>query len=71
MMGNRGIGMSKLLTIQEASDLTRLAVKTLYSYSCRREIPVIKLKGRILFDEDRLRRWVDSHAVEPVAIGAT
>lgn len=62
--------MSRLLTVQEASELTRLSVKTLYAYSCRKEIPVIKLKGRILFDEDRLVQWIQAHAVEPIAVAA-
>jgi excisionase family DNA binding protein len=60
--------MSKLLTISEASELTRLTVKTLYSKVCRREVPFTKLGGKLLFDEDRLRKWIDEHSVEPVAV---
>ena len=59
--------MNRLLTISEASELTRLSVKTLYSYTCRRKVPFVKLNGALRFDEDRLRRWIDEHAVEPVA----
>ena len=62
--------VSKLLTITEDSAMTRLTVKTLYSKTCRREVPFTKLGGRLLFDEDRLRAWIDSHAVEPLATPA-
>ena len=64
--------MSRLLTIQEASDMTRLAVKTLYAYVCRKEVPYVKLRGRLLFDQCRLQQWIDAHAVEPAsaAVGA-
>ncbi len=59
--------MGRLLTISEASELTRLTVKTLYTYTCKRLIPFTKLRGKVLFDEDRLIRWIQEHAVEPVS----
>jgi excisionase family DNA binding protein len=65
--GYRGEEMSRLLTINEAAALTRLSVKTIYSYTCRRRIPFLKLGGAVRFDEDRLRKWIDEHVVEPVA----
>ncbi len=61
----------KLLTIAEASGITRLSVKTLYSKVCRREVPFTKLGGKLLFDEDRLRKWIDDHSVEPTAAAAS
>lgn len=62
--------MSRLITISEASDLTRLTVKTLYSKVCRREVPFTKLGGKLLFDEARLQEWIDEHSVEPIAVAA-
>ena len=58
--------MPKLLTPEEVSALTRLKIKTIYAKCCRREIPYIKLGGKLLFDEDSIRAWVDSHRVETV-----
>jgi excisionase family DNA binding protein len=57
--------VTKLLTINEASELTRLTTKTLYSKVCRREIPFVKLGGRLLFNERRTLEWIDEHSVEP------
>jgi len=62
--------VSRLITISEASDLTRLTVKTLYSKVCRREVPFTKLGGKLLFDEARLQEWIDEHSVEPIAVAA-
>jgi excisionase family DNA binding protein len=59
--------MARLLTIQEASALTRLRPKTLYSYTSQRTVPFVKLGGRVLFDEDRLLKWIEAHKVEPIA----
>jgi excisionase family DNA binding protein len=60
--------MSKLLTIAEAAEITRLSVKTLYSYTCARRMPYIKINGALRFDEERLRAWISEHSVEPVAV---
>ena len=62
--------MSKLLTPEEVSSLTRLKIKTIYAKCCRREIPYLKLGGKLLFDEDRIRKWIDGNCVEPIAAAA-
>jgi excisionase family DNA binding protein len=54
-----------LLTPKEASELTRLSVKTLYAKCCRREIPFVKLGGKLLFDQAKLVAWIEKHSVEP------
>jgi predicted DNA-binding transcriptional regulator AlpA len=55
-----------LLKIREASELTRLSVKTLYSYVCSRRIPYVKINGALRFDEVRLIAWIAEHSVEPL-----
>ena len=52
--------MKALLTIEEASKLTKLSIKTLYTYAERETIPHIKLGRRVLFEEDRIEEWVTS-----------
>jgi len=54
-----------LLTIQEASELTRLSVKTLYNATCKRTIPFTKLGGKLLFDEAKLVAWIEEHSFDP------
>jgi excisionase family DNA binding protein len=55
----------RLLTIQEVSELTRLAVGTLYRLSSERRIPTVHLSARcIRFRLSDLRRWIQEHAEE-------
>jgi len=57
--------MKALLTIEEASELTKLSVKTLYTYAEKETIPHIKLGRRVLFSEDKLEQWVNSCSIIP------
>ena len=57
--------MKTLLTIEETAKLTKLSVKTLYTYAEREIIPHIKLGRRVLFEENELEKWVTSQRVEP------
>jgi len=57
--------MKALLTIEEASELTKLSVKTLYTYAEKETIPHIKLGRRVLFSEDKLEEWVNSCSIAP------
>jgi excisionase family DNA binding protein len=57
--------MKALLTIEEAAELTKLSVKTLYTYAEKEKIPHIKLGRRVLFAEDKLEEWVNSCSVIP------
>ena len=52
------------MAIEEASELTKLSVKTLYTYTEKEKIPHIKLGRRVLFSEYKLEEWVNSCAVE-------
>jgi excisionase family DNA binding protein len=55
----------RLLTVQEVSALTRLAVGTLYRLSSERRIPTIHLSPRcIRFRLSDLHRWIQEHAEE-------
>jgi len=58
--------MKALLTIEEAAELTKLSVKTLYTYAENEKIPHIKLGRRVLFAEDKLEEWVNSCSITPV-----
>ena len=55
--------MERLIAIQEASVLLGLKVPTIYKKICRRELPHIKLGGKILFRPSELELWVQKHSV--------
>ena len=55
--------MERLISIQEASVLLGLKVPTIYKKICRRELPHIKLGGKVLFRPSELERWVQKHSV--------
>ncbi len=50
-----------LLTVQEVSEYTGIAVKTLYNWgSTRKGPPRVKLGGRIRYRSTDLQAWLDS-----------
>lgn len=55
-----------LLTIQEASDLLKLSVSTIYRLTSQKRIPFYKVGGKVLFDSEKLTAWLTGFAVEPV-----
>ena len=58
----------KLLTINEVSDLTGLAVGTLYRFVSDKRIPVVRLSRRcIRFRLSSLQRWFEELTEEPVS----
>ena len=55
---------SKLLTYQEVSALTGVRESTLYSLVCRKQIPHIRLSGRMVrFNYDEVLTWIEAHRV--------
>jgi excisionase family DNA binding protein len=53
-------GADRLLTINEVSALTGLAVGTLYHFVCQKRIPVVRLSKRcIRFRLSSLERWFE------------
>ena len=53
-----------LLDYPGAAELLGLALPTLYSKVCRKEIPHIRLSGRMVrFDRDELIAWLNEHRV--------
>jgi excisionase family DNA binding protein len=47
----------RFMTVREASDLLRLALKTIYSLVSQRRIPYRKAGRRLLFLESELVEW--------------
>ena len=56
----------KFITITEASKLLTLAKSTIYQYVYHRSIPFIKIGGRIVFEEEKLRQWMQANKKEVI-----
>lgn len=58
--------MSKLLTISEVTEITRLSKASLYAYVAAKKIPYVKLGARVLFSPDELQDWIDQRKVKAI-----
>ena len=62
---NHPTGGDRLLTIKEVSELTGLAVGTLYHFVSQKRIPVVRLSNRcIRFRLSSLQRWFEELSQE-------
>ncbi|MCB9478060.1 MAG: helix-turn-helix domain-containing protein [Deltaproteobacteria bacterium] len=56
----------KLLNYEEAAELLRFKLPTLYSLVSRKQIPFIRLSGRtVRFDRDTLMAWIAEREFHP------
>ncbi len=56
----------RLISIQEASEYTGLAVPTLYTMVSQRRIPYVKVGRLTKFDVGLLDAWIKQHTVMPM-----
>ena len=55
--------MTKYIRVKQVSEITTLKQGTLYNLHSRGEgPPVIRINGRLLYAEDEVYRWIESHA---------
>ena len=54
--------MEKLLSVFEAAALLGLSPRTLYHLIARGEIPVQRVRRRVMFRPSALERWLDMQA---------
>ncbi len=57
------IKQKRLLKIEEASEYLSISKKGLYNMIYRREIPFVKIKGRIRFDIIDLDKWIEENKI--------
>lgn len=55
--------MTKLIDINELSELTGISVSTLYSWVSQKRIPHIKIGRMVRFRMDEIDRWLSSQEV--------
>ena len=56
----------RLISVQEASQFTGLAVSTLYTMANQGRIHSVKLGRRLLFDVALLEHWIKQNTVMPM-----
>ncbi len=54
--------MKQYLTIFETAERLTISVPTLYRWASRKQMPHIKIGGRIFFDPEIINDWVEEHA---------
>jgi excisionase family DNA binding protein len=59
--GGRCAAASPWMTVDEAADYLRWAVKRIRNLTSAREIPHRKQGGRVLYHRDELDAWLDRH----------
>lgn len=47
-----------LLTINEVAEMLKISVSTLYRWVNKREIPFVKLGGKLRFNEDEIKTFI-------------
>jgi excisionase family DNA binding protein len=60
------INSRSLLTIQQAAQVTGIAVPTLYKWVGQRKIPHIKMGRLVKFDPGKLDEWIKQQTVMPM-----
>jgi len=55
--------MSKLLTIDEASEYLGISKLTLYGWVSARKLGFIKVGRLVKFKQEHLDRWIEQHTV--------
>lgn len=56
--------MSKLLTMDEASEYLGISKLTLYGWVSARKLGFVKVGPLVKFKQEHLDKWIDQHTVE-------
>ncbi len=54
----------KLLTVKETTEILRIKRSTLYNMVGNREIPFVKISGKILFDFYDLKKYIEGSKIK-------
>ena len=55
--------MKNLYNIEETSKFLRISVSTLYRWVHKKEIPFVKLGGKLLFSQDEVQEYIKKNSV--------
>jgi len=56
------------LTVKELSKWIKLSESHIYFLVNKRKIPFAKLGGKLLFDKQKIKDWIDENSPEPVEV---
>jgi excisionase family DNA binding protein len=57
--------MLRLLTPEELSEMLGVSIHTIYQWTCKRQVPFIKVGKLVRFPYDDVISWLDSNRVSP------
>jgi len=60
----QGVIMSRLLTIDEASEYLGISKLTLYGWVSARKLGFVKVGRLVKFKQQDLEKWIDQHTVK-------
>jgi excisionase family DNA binding protein len=55
----------KYLTVKQAAEWLKMSASHIYFLVHKKRIPFMKLGGKVLFDRDKVRAWVESNSNAP------
>lgn len=58
--------LDEFLTVRELAEWIRLSESHVYFLVNKKKIPFVKLGGKLLFDREKIRGWIDSNSKAPV-----
>ena len=61
--------MDRLLSIDETAAILGLSKKTLYSWISRRQVEVVKISNRVMFEPRYIREYIEKHTVKAIGAG--
>ena len=59
------MSMEKLLSIGELSEKLGIPIATLYTWTCKKKIPYVKLGRLVRFKESEITEWISKKSVLP------
>lgn len=64
-MGNKKLRKESkmLLTINDVSQILKISVSTLYRWVHKKEIPYIKLGGKVRFSDSELQQFIKNNSI--------
>jgi len=60
---------NRLLNVSEVAVLLGIAEATVYAWTSAKKIPYFRIGGRVRFEEQTIREWLNERRVEPITGG--
>lgn len=57
--------LNHYLSVKELSDWLKFSKSYIYELTRKKKIPFHKLGGKILFDTEKIKQWINECSIEP------